>query len=187
MVSSSTQPIVPNLSHFYYRLITEVRYQPKITPPTSELALPQRVVISKPLLSHSSVPRDTNDFRFKAQITLRFPLVYESGSSIPYKVTIFTPDSSNFRSEYETTVAIVKTSKVFVEGKSYQKTETIGIRISRHSGSTLGVADANNNEPITIEESCTAGKQGLESSWKVEDVASVSVIVSQFCFIGPFI
>jgi hypothetical protein len=115
-------------------------------------------------------------------MSLRLPLIYASGSTIYYSVSLSSPVGTSVPASLDLEVSIIKTSKVVIKKKPYEKKDVVatGSNVDRQFELGHRRSNTNSHEPsegstVTIRGAIAAGTAGQEMSWGVEGVATITV------------
>ena len=126
-------------------------------------------------------------------MSLRLPLIYASGSTIFYSVSLSSPVGTSVPASLDLEVSIIKTSKVVIKKKPYEKKDVVAMGTNVEKQFELGHRRANTNshEPsegstVTIRGAVVAGTTGQEMSWGVEGVATIAVRVCSYYLLQNF-
>ncbi|KIM30486.1 hypothetical protein M408DRAFT_328068 [Serendipita vermifera MAFF 305830] len=173
------------------KISAEIEYYPRTAPPLPEPTHPDRP--KKPKYralemeqnlrptGRSAVVNPMKPTTFTARIILALPLIYASGSTIPYTVTLSSPDGTAVPASLDVEASLVKISKVAVKGKPYEKKDIVsrGINNDRQYEvvTQRGGTGTREGSVVTIKGACGAGNRGQEMSWKVDGMASIKYVL----------
>ncbi|PVG02561.1 hypothetical protein CPB86DRAFT_697404 [Serendipita vermifera] len=161
----------------------KIEYHPRnYSPPislSSDESRPRRILEinnNLPPMGHTGAERPMVPTSFKTRITLFRPLIYPSGSQIPYQVELSSGVHSEVPAALNVEVTLVRISEVTVRGQSHDTTRIIATGDNDASQFQLGVSSdgrRGSGGTLTISGKCSAGMEGQEMSWSVGGVAAV--------------
>ncbi|KAG8831566.1 hypothetical protein FRC18_006316 [Serendipita sp. 400] len=179
-------------------LTAKVEYFPRNAPPPesrspTESFPPQpklrvlEINCNLPPMGRSGTDKPMVPTQFKTSICLHRPLIYASGSKIPFTVHLSSPVHTTVPASLDLEVTLVKISEVYLHRKKYDKKQIISTATITERRSELGVSDIapRSSRPGTANETSPggstsilsgkirAGHSGEEASWSVKGVASV--------------
>jgi hypothetical protein len=115
---------------------------------------------------------------------LQDPVIYTSGTSIPYTVTLSSPGHTSVPASLDIEVQLIKVTETFIsrkreevkkllaDGQNLERRDKLGA----HRRTNTDGTEPQNGATVIIKGAIQAGSEGGEMSWKIENVVAVKVI-----------
>jgi hypothetical protein len=115
---------------------------------------------------------------------LEDPVIYPSGTSIPYTVALSSPEHTSVPASLDIEVQLIKITETFInrkreevkkilaDGQNLERQDKLGA----HRRTNTDGSGPQNGATVTIKGAIQAGSEGGEMSWKIDNVVAVKVI-----------